>query len=54
MLAEQPDNEKPKEVVRHTVNGDGMAGWYCYQCHFFTRDVEEAAKHDGTFGYTKY
>jgi len=33
--------------AKHTVNGDQQNGWYCYQCDFFTRDVTEAAAHDG-------
>lgn len=33
--------------MKHTVNGDQANGWYCYVCPFFSRNVEEAAKHDG-------
>ena len=35
-------------IVRHTVNGDPLGGYYCYQCEFSTRDVVKAAKHDGS------
>lgn len=34
-------------MKHHVVNGDQLNGWYCYQCDFFTRDVEKAAEHDG-------
>ena len=35
------------KIKKHTVNGDEHNGWYCYACDFFTRDVAEAAEHDG-------
>jgi DNA modification methylase len=34
--------------TKHTVNGDQGNGWYCYECDFFSRSVDEAAAHDGT------
>ena len=34
-------------TVKHVVNGDERNGWYCYECDFFSRNVEEAAEHDG-------
>lgn len=39
-----PDNARK---VRHEVNGDQQNGWYCYICDFTTRDVGQAAAHDG-------
>ena len=32
---------------KHVVNGDEHNGWYCYVCEFFSRNVAEAAEHDG-------
>jgi hypothetical protein len=42
------------ETTKHTVNGDEFNGWYCYGCDFFSRDVGEAAAHDGTRTKSEY
>ena len=53
-MIKQPDSEKPKLIIKHTVGGDERGGWYCYQCRFSTHSVEEAAQHDDSYGYAEY
>lgn len=41
-------SEVKGKTMKHVVNGDQQNGWYCYSCDFTSRDVAEAAAHDGT------
>lgn len=36
--------------VKHVMSGDEVYGWTCWQCDFFTKDVTQAAEHDGSYG----
>jgi hypothetical protein len=41
-------DEQARRKIKHVMNGDFSGPWYCYACQLVTRNVQEAAEHDGT------